>query len=183
MPNCPKCGAEVKEGFKFCLGCGAQIQTGTSQVPPVTKPAPQTQQTTPPPAQQPSQQMYAAVPPKKSNTKLIIGVVAAIIAIVVVVIVVVLFIGGGTVGDSALVGTWSYEDPTMGSFAYTFNSDNSVDITMGEATMEVGTWSTNGDQLCVSFMEMGEQCSTYSISGNQLTWSYMGDTLTLTKTS
>ncbi len=30
---CPSCGVEVKEGFKFCLGCGAQLQADTAAQP------------------------------------------------------------------------------------------------------------------------------------------------------
>ena len=186
MPNCPNCGAEVKEGFKFCLGCGAQIQAGTAQAPPATQP----QQTTPPPAQQPPQQMYATVPPKKSNTKLIIGVVVAIIAIVVVVLAVVLFMGGGLGGDSDLVGTWQYTDESTGSpvtAVYVFNSDGTFEAGMVGYTMPMGTWTADGSQFCLTLDVFGqeqEQCFSYSINGNEMTWSQSGiGTIVLTKTS
>ena len=183
--KCPNCKAEVKEGYKFCLSCGAPLQTVgaadtqnfESQVAP---PSSQPQQPTPPPP--PSgqtygqTQTYAPMQPKKTNMKLIGSIIAIIVIIVVVALVVFLFIGGGGI-DSNLVGSWEYTEPTSGmSIVYIFNSDGSLEMGIDNITQQIGTWRVNGGQLCIeSIGQEQEQCVSYSLSsdGSQLTFHSM----------
>ena len=32
MANCPDCGAEIKEGYKFCLSCGEQLKEAAAHL-------------------------------------------------------------------------------------------------------------------------------------------------------
>jgi len=170
--ECPSCKAEVKEGHKFCLGCGAQLQTDAPAQP---------QQPTQPPAMR--QQTYtqpqpvAPMQPKKTNMKLIGGIIAIIVIVVVVALVAFMFIGGGS--DSRFVGTWAYEEPTLGmSIVYKFNGDGSLEAGSDLGTIRIGTWSVSGNQLCmnidVASYGSGEQCGSYSFStdGSELTLTF-----------
>jgi len=183
MPKyCPSCGGEVKEGFKFCLSCGVQLQTDT-----ITQPQ---QPTQPPVAQQQTNISQQIVPmqPKKTNMKLIGGIIAIIVVIVVIALVLFLFVGGGD-SDSRFVGTWSYYEPTSGmSVIYKFNGDGSLEAGTDMGTMKVGNWRVSGDQLCIemtvsSFGSIGEQCGPFSFSadGNQLTLTSAGQSITFAK--
>lgn len=201
--NCPSCGAEVKEGFKFCLSCGAQLeatgstatndpvdsQTFEDQVAQQNAPAEAgtTMSQPEPPTSQPSmpQQSYgqtqphAPMAPKKTNIKLIGGLIGVIVAIIVVVLIVFMFMGGGS--DSRFVGSWEYEEAGM-SMVYKFNGDGSFEFGIGSSTEPTGTWSVSGDQLC--FEALGQQqCGAYSFSsdGTELTLTMQGQSITLTK--
>ena len=98
---CPKCGAEVADGVKFCGNCGNPMSDpGTYQIPPQGS---QTYDYT-----QPSQPVdYTQVPPKKPKTGLII---------LIIVLAIVLIIGGSiawfvhTVRKAANTYINEYED-------------------------------------------------------------------------
>jgi len=180
MVNCPKCGAPVDKGANFCTACGAKIETQAAPTP-----APTTQPVTTQPA--PS---YVPPPAKKSKTGLIIGIVAIVVAIVVILLVVFLVFGGGIGGNGNVVGTWKAD---IGGYLYVFNPDGSLEAGIeGFGTYEIGTWSTNGNQLCLEMSAEGYglpmdgtemPCFTYSVSGNTMTWSYLGqESMTFTKT-
>lgn len=181
---CRNCGAGIDDGSKFCKGCGANVEeTPVSSV---------QQQAMSPPVQQSPQQMYAAVPPKKSNTKLIVGVIVAIVAIVVVLLVVFVFFGDGlSLGgaNNSVVGTWEYTDTSTGTplnIYYKFESDGDFEAGSSGVAIFTGTWRLNGNQLCTlvtSIAGQDEECYTYSINGNQMSWDTEIGTLTLTKTS
>ena len=190
---CPKCGAEVTEGVKFCGSCGAKFEGEPWTIPepmpaaPIPPPPPQPQYVQPPP--QP--QGYAPMPPKKSNAKLL-GAVIAIIVIVAVVCVVLFFVLGGSGG--ALVGTWENEVGGM-TTRMKLNGDNSVEMSIemgGQSTpfAKVGTWKEEGGQLCLTTtssemgVSEGTQCYDYELSNgsNTLTLTYEGQgTTTWTK--
>ena len=170
MVNCTNCGAALKEGEKFCSGCGAKIEEHEASM---TRQMP----------------AYTSQPAKKANKRLIIGIIAIIAIVIAVFLVLVIFSDGG---DSRLVGTWEYE--IMGqSFQYVFNSDGTLEIGFGSLgySQEVGTWSNNGNQLCMDVLAediegvgtSGEQCFTYSISsdGNTLTLTQYGTDIIFTK--
>ena len=131
---CPRCGNKVKEGSKFCLSCGAQLQAEISDVQATQTPSVQV-----PPYQQPiQQQTYAPMQPTKSKKGLIIAIIA-IIAIVIIIAIVVLLLGGTTLsGDaSKFVGTW--ETNVGGYFTYEmkFNSDKSLEYGMSEYSIKL----------------------------------------------
>lgn len=200
MPNyCPNCGSEVKEGFKFCLNCGRQLQSeGTEGS---SKPNEQAARTTsidettsvPPPQQSMTQQSYPHImQPTKSNKKLIM-VLIAIVAIVIVISVVV-FVLLGSSADSRFVGEWELEggDSFTGS---TMTFEGNGDWKMGYlgTSFKIGIWSVQGDNICLimtnEFLDMDQllgdtQCYQYEFSnnGNTLTLSATGeDTMVLTK--
>ena len=170
MVNCPKCGAPLKEGEKFCTACGTKIEAHET---PTAQPIP----------------AYTPQSVKKTNKGLIIGIIAIIAIVIAALIIVVILLGGGSGGDGNLVGTWEAQD---GGYLYIFNADGTLEAGMaGYGTMEVGTWSTNGNQLCITYsMEGSEEefpsqmpCIPYSISndGNTMTWSYSGQQMVFTK--
>jgi len=165
MPkNCSSCGAEVKEGFKFCLSCGAQLQAEAAQLPPAAP--------VPPPQNISQTQTYAPMQPKKTNMKLIGILIAVIAAVVIVALVVFLFIGGGAT-DSRFVGEWEQFSDYI-SVTWDFKSGGSLEI----MDIEAGTWSVSGDKLCVNPSSQwggssGEMCYNFEFSDN-------GNTLTLT---
>ena len=185
---CPSCGAEVKEGSKFCLGCGAQLQAEAS--------APQAAQTPPPvapvpPPQQPMpQQTYAPTQPKKTNTKLILGIIIAIVAIVVVLLVVFLFLGGGGLSGEAgkFVGTWEVDISGFFTYEMKFNSDKSLEYGMSGYSSVVGTWDVQDGKLVTEITASGSDLVSqeydyeFSNGGNTLILQYDGyDYMTLTK--
>jgi uncharacterized OB-fold protein len=171
MVNCPKCGAILKEGEKFCTACGAKIE----------------------PHETPTSQAMSAYSPqsaKKNNKGLVIGIIAIIAIVIAALILVVILLGGGSGGDSRLVGTWEYD--IMGqSVQYIFNADGTLKVGSMGYSQEVGTWRTNGNQLCMEVStggiddmdSPGEQCVTYSISsdGNTLTLTQSGMDMMFTK--
>ena len=132
MPKyCPKCKAEVKEGVKFCINFGAQLQAVSAAQP---------QQPMPPPAM--PQQTYAPMQPKKSNMKLIGALIAIIVIVIVVVVVVVLFIGGGG-GSEQFIGTWDVEmTGDIVDMQWTFNNDGTLDQTIDYGYETPSTTST-----------------------------------------
>jgi len=173
MPNCPKCGAEVKKGFKFCLACGAPIQAGANQASPAANPA--------------SQQMYTPVPPKKSNTKLIFGLIA-IIAIVVIVIAIALVLMGGS-GASQFEGTWDVQSMGIDTGQWTFYGNGTMtytyDFGYGEPSVTWSTWRVENNKFYLGpemdFIEMGYNYE-FSNGGNTLILKYSSITAyTLTR--
>ena len=109
-----------------------------------------------------------------------------------IVVVVFLLMGGGS--DSRFVGTWEYTTEEFGgmSMGYKFNGDGSLEITSSFGNFKFGSWSVKGNQLCFEADEnlpygteglIGEQCSNYSFSsdGRQLTLTYNGSSIILTK--
>lgn len=173
MVNCKICGANLKEGQKFCGVCGAKIEKHETSI---------TQRT----------HVYNSEPTKKdnkNNKRLIIGIIAIIIIAIAILIVMVILIGKDSVVNSSLVGTWEARD---GGYLYIFNADGTLSSGMAEiGTIKIGTWNTNGNELCIEFaIEDFEdyfpseiQCMSYSISddGNTMTWSYYGQQLIFTK--
>lgn len=162
MVNCPKCGAPLKEGEKFCITCGAKIE---AHITPTAQPIP----------------AYTPQTAKKTNKGLIIGIIAIIAIVIAALIIVVILLGGGSGGDSRLVGTWEYKIYGQ-SVQYIFSADGTLEVGSMGYYQEVGTWRTNGNQLCMEVStggiggidSPGEQCVSYSISSD-------GNTLTLTQ--
>jgi len=126
--------------------------------------------------------------PKKSNKKLIVGIVAIVVILAIILI---LFF---FVFSSPLIGTWEQESGSYSS-RIKINGDGSFEVSsnaMGQWTLyiKIGTWSTNGNQLCFAISEssyysmgmtVGKTCGTYSISGNTLTLESNGSSATWTK--
>jgi uncharacterized protein (UPF0333 family) len=65
--------------------------------------------------------------------------------------------------DDPLVGTW-----TDGAGTITLNSDGTLSATMSGMTVP-GTWSVNGNILTITVMGQVES-DTYIINGNTLIW-------------
>lgn len=188
MPNfCPGCGAKLNEGYKYCLSCGAQLQTEDT----TNQDIPNQQDAQVPPTQQPISQEGYTQPsqPRKSKKILFISLIA-IIAIIIIVIVVIIFSGGGY-RDNRFVGEWEQSEDGMMSISWVFGSDGSLEI-MG---MDIATWSVKSDMLCLKtnefwgeFMPEGsldEVCYNFEFSdgGNIVTLSQNGsEYATLTKT-
>lgn len=203
---CPSCGAEVKEGFKFCLNCGATLQpeaTASTFEEQVAQPSEQafSTQTPPvapvPPPQQPMpQQTYAPMQPKKTNIKLIGGIIGIVVAIVVVILVVFLFLGGG--GAEQFIGTWNVETTGLGAnIQWTFKDDGTLEQTYdygyGTPSTTTTTWKVENNKLYIgdtSGMDLPIDTGmsyAFSDGGNKLTlsYSYGGQSIpvyTLTKT-
>ena len=184
MPNnCPSCGAKVKEEFKFCLSCGAPLQTGgavdtqnfeSQVVPPPSQP----QQSTPPspPTGQAygQTQTYAPMQPKKSSSKLIGGIIGIIIVVVVIAVVLFMVMGGGT--DSRFVATWQIEggDIDFGT-TMVLQGNGDWEIGFGGSSMKIGTWNIQGSDLCFTVtnwlpgMDQSQgatQCYQYEFTNN-----------------
>ena len=204
--NCPNCGIEVKEDFKFCLSCGqdlSAINFAENQSNTFDEPLDNSQRQTNEPlnVNTPTQETiiqninyqdtHMTGGPKTSNLKLFLVLFAVIIAVIIILVVVFFGLGGGT--DSRFVGTWEYTEPTSGlTVGYKFNGDGSLEVTSDFGNFKVGKWRVSGDQLCLepdgSFdMGMtgliGEQCTSYSLSadGTQLSINSDGTPLVLTK--
>ena len=169
MVNCPKCGAPFKEGEKFCPVCGAKIEahaTSTSQ----------------------SMPAYTPQTAKITNKGLIIGIIAIIAIVIAALIIVVILLGVGG-GDGSIVGSWSSSE--MGGGLMIFEDDGTLKSGGGGfGSLEIGTWSTNGNQLCLEFSIGGSDnilgdsdmpCFTYSISGDTMTWYIGGQSTTFTR--
>jgi len=181
MPKyCPSCGTEVKEGFKFCLSCGAQLQAQVTQTPPppAAAPAPPPQQPTPPPIM--PQQSYTPIQPKKTNTKLIVGIIVAIVAVVVVLLVVFLFLGGGS-SSADLVGTWTAQSVVMDGDSQEVSSGSYITLQSGGTYVssgDSGTWEVRNNKLYIVSSSGNDQFNNlgldYQISNNRLTLSYSG---------
>jgi len=176
---CPKCGAEVKEGFKFCLGCGAPLQEQATapQAPPPAQPVA--------PAAPPQQSVhpgYQPMQPKQTNMKLIFGIIGIVVAIVVIILVVFLVLGmGGGGGAEDFVGAWNAE--AFGGLAesqWEFGEGNTLTITTdygyGEPYVEEGTYSINGNKIdfegITSLDYLTDLTFEFSNGGNTVTLNY-----------
>jgi hypothetical protein len=132
---CPRCGAELFEGTKFCASCGSIFEEKpAAPVQPISEPMPDgnisQQQTTQPPMYTPMTQS----PPHKSKNKLIFAVAAIII--VVMVVVALFFILQVTTSNNdpaKLIGTWDVSSSMMGGM-------------IGGTSSSMGQWTfcTNG---------------------------------------
>ena len=176
---CPNCGTEVKEGFKFCLSCGAQMQAKgkgskaandtvdpksfeeQAAAQPGAAPAVQPQQQPMPPPAMPQQgyggqtQTYAPMQPKKSNAKLIGGIIGIVVAVVVILVVVILLTGGnlGFLGGSSgdLVGTWNIESVVMDGESQTSSGYLTLDSDgTYVASGDSGTWEVRNGKLYIT---------------------------------
>ncbi len=200
MPNyCPSCGSEVKEGYKFCLNCGGQLQPEGTEGPStpneqaVQKPSINETSSVSPPQLPMTQQSYSpTIQPTKSNKKLIMVLIASVVIVVVIAVVVFVLLGSGA--DSRFVGNWQLEggDGFTGS---TMTFEGNGDWKMGYlgASFKIGKWNVQGDNFCLNmtnwFPEMdyvlgNTQCYQYEFSndGNTLTLSATGEaTMVLTK--
>lgn len=128
-------------------------------------------------------------PPPKKGKGALIGVIVAVVVIVVVLLVLFLFVFKG---QSQLVGKWNIESAEYGGQTVTlpagsyfeFKSDGTVTVSMTIPPAPAQTMSGHYEDLGggkVKFKNGGEQTVDYSVSGNTLTISYGGSTLTCTK--
>lgn len=193
MNYCPDCGAEIKEGYKFCLNCGANLQLDSrfeeqvAQTPAVNAPVPVQQ---PIPQQTYGQtQGYAPFQPRKSNTKLIAGVIAIIVAIVVVLVLVLILFGknastnnAGSITSNDFVGTWTMDTvimngnitPVPGETIFIFNSDGTYEVD-AYGNITTGTWSVSNGKLYTPNSDASSPPSMdyqFSSDKNTLTLSY-----------
>ena len=79
MNNCPKCGIQVEESTKFCVACGAQMNTETVETPspePTPQPENQQQQQYQQPQFQPSQFFGGISAKNAAIASLVLGIVA-----------------------------------------------------------------------------------------------------------
>ncbi len=207
--SCPKCGAEIKKSFKFCLSCGYNLQTAASAggisaesqaaksetVSTSTQTQPTGSEVPAQPYQQPtSQQSYEQPPPytPSSPKTLPIKIIGALIGIIVVVLVVVIVLMMLTGESGPLVGEWQTNTGGI-NIGMKINGDKSVEISAaGSPYMKFGNWEEKNGQLCLSVvlgysgldLPEGIQCYDYSISqdGRTMTWTALGQTaLTWTK--
>lgn len=93
---CPKCGKELKDGSKFCTGCGAAVSSAPT---PVSAPAPTP---TPAPAPAPAPAAPVAARKKMGGGMIALIVAVAVLAVAAVVLAVVLLLGGKDAGSSDL---------------------------------------------------------------------------------
>jgi len=181
---CPSCGTKVKEGSKFCLSCGAELQTkisGGQDTQTLSAQAPLNQQ----PMQQ---QTYAPMQPKKSKKGLIIAVIA-IITIVIIIAIVLLLLGGTLSGDaSKFVGTWESNIGGYSTYEMKFNSDKSFEYGLLGYSIKVGTWDVRNNKLILAITEIGTGLTSqefdyeFSNGGNTLSLKSQGiNVMTLTK--
>lgn len=99
---CKKCGKELKDGQKFCVGCGTAIGNGermaqVRQNPPVNHSVPANQYVQPGPA---APQRNSS---QQSNNGIVIAIVAGVVVIIIaaVILAIVLFSKGGEDSDSS----------------------------------------------------------------------------------
>jgi len=160
---CPNCGSEAKEGYMFCINCGANLQFDSrfeeqaTRTPVVNTPA-QMQQPIP---QQPYYQTQGYVPfqPRKSNKKLIAGIIAIIVAVVIIVAIVFILFDKNTNNNnnnsSDFFGTWRLDSavlngnitPAPVEMTFTFNSDGTYEVTAFGSPDTTGTWSASNGKL------------------------------------
>lgn len=159
---CPNCGAELVEEAKFCGSCGYKFEQMPQQPQQPEQPI------------QPQGYMPPATPGKSS--KMMKGIIALIVIIVIVVIVIFIFTSGVT-NTSPLVGTW---DSSFAEYSMKLNGDYSVEVGSVGYFVRIGTWSIQGNQLCMTYdtqwgsLGLGTQCGDYTLSedGQTLTWQY-----------
>ena len=171
MPDyCPSCGSKVEKEHKFCLGCGAQLQSEEQQIPIQPQKQPTIQGSN-----------ISSMQPKKSNKILFISLIAIIALVIIVVLVVLLFTGGGVI-DNRFVGEWEQYDGEFITIDWNFKNDGSLEI----MSMDLATWNVKGNQLCIDTNEFWDQYMPeetfdevcydfeFSDSGNTLTLSING---------
>jgi len=192
MPNfCPTCVAKVDEGYKFCVNCGAQLQTENN-----TEPIKSEEKDSAIPPQQPISKEGYTQPsqPIKSKKFLLIALIA-IIAITIIVAVVLILLTGGVI-DNRFVGEWGISDGEFDTLNWFFESDGSVKIIGSGVDIDFATWSVKGSKLCLKMKEneilgeyipeefLDEVCYNFefSDSGNTVSLSLDGsENLVLTK--
>ncbi len=192
---CSNCGAQTDKSDKFCLNCGANLQT-FQPTPPTRQTTAQTQPSEFKTSQQQpmSQQSYGQTPgyippqPKKSYAK-IIGALIGFIAIVIILIILFLFVFKGTSDEAAgdqLIGTWEVTSMKMdnlespiGNMDISFNSDGSYSSVTSGIT-SIGNWEIKDNKLYITTSEsdsssFGNIGLDYSFSGsNTVTLFYSG---------
>lgn len=138
---CPKCGAQIPNGAKFCGGCGTKIEQ--QQAPQPQKP-------------QPEKPPKPTVPKKK--TGLIIGIVTGAVALVAIVIILIITLtGSGSNPDVASItfnGITVSQGDTFGKMeeiGFEFEDNNDEEVVNGyleEYDVEQGMYAntfTNGE--------------------------------------
>lgn len=171
--NCPVCGAEQREGAKFCKSCGNPVggeqppQSAAANAPavPPAATAPQAP-AAPPPATSPSPGYpaapYAAAKPGRGKTPIILGVVGAVVVIAVIAVVLAITLGGG--GGSGVAGKYyNIEDGEL----LELKADGT--FTIGELGME-GTYRVDGNKVYLTISYLGYEVDTVgTIEGKRLT--------------
>jgi hypothetical protein len=132
---CPSCGTKVEEGNKFCLKCGAQLQTEEASKP----------------ENGPNEPIQQVPPTQKKSNKNLLIVLVAIIAIIIVIVLIIMFTGGGI--DNRFVGEWEISSEGVEMFYWIFNSDGSLTMTVAGFDMDIASWSVRGNQLCLNMIE------------------------------
>jgi len=151
---CSTCGIKVDDGYKFCLSCGAQLQTEEN-----TEPIKSEEKDITIPSQKPiSIEGYTQPSQPIKSKKFLFITLIAIIAIIIIVAVVLIFITGGVI-DHRFVGEWGISDSDFETFNWYFESDGSLKITGLGADIDFATWNVKGSKLCLKMKEneiMGE---------------------------
>jgi hypothetical protein len=80
-----------------------------------------------------------------------------------------------TDGDSSIIGTWV----GFGGLEYKFNNNGSYESSQG-GSVGTGTYSISGNNLTLNF-EGESLTGTYSVNGNTLTMTFSGETRTFTR--
>ena len=152
--HCPSCGAELTEGAKFCLKCGANVEMSPS-----TSTQPQTYQ--------------PMTHPRNINQKMI--AIFFIIIIIVIAVLLIVFLSG----NNSFVGKWEVQYTGGGpEMIWVVNSDGTV-IAEYNGNSISGTWEMNGDVVC-GYWETNPddyRCFTieFSNGGNTLKAYYQGE--------
>lgn len=152
--KCPSCEAELMEGAKFCIKCGAN-----AEIPPSTSTQPQTFQ--------------PMARPRNINKKII--AIAIIVSIIIVVAIVLLVILGG---NYSFIGKWSVRYTLGGPEIIWTVYDNGSVLQEYDSYSTWGHWEQIGDQVC-GYWEpylYDYRCITieYSDGGNKIIAYYQG---------